>query len=60
MIKKHMEAGDPDIDRIEGLGALNFLAIDDLRMAQEGVLLDPLSIVQLPSSNGQPVFPAYS
>lgn len=60
IIKKHMEADDPDIDRIEGLGALNFLAIDDLTMSQEGVDLDPLSIIQLPSSNGHPVFPEYS
>ena len=60
IIKKHMDADEPDIDRIEGLGALNFLAIDDLTMAQEGVDVDPLSIVQLPSSNGQPLFPEYS
>lgn len=29
-------------------------------MALEGVVLDPLTIVQLPSSNGQLVFPEYS
>ncbi len=30
VIKKHIEAEESDINRIEGLGALNFLAFDDL------------------------------
>ncbi len=60
MIKKHIDADDAEIARIEGLGALNFLAIDDLSMAQEGVDLDPASIIQLPSANGQLIFPAYT
>ncbi len=60
MIKKHIDADDAEIERIEGLGALNFLAIDDLSMAQEGVDLDPASIVQLTSSNGELIFPDYA
>ncbi len=60
IIKKHIEADETEIDRIEGLGALNFLAIDDLLIHQEGKTLDPMSIIALPSENGQLVFPAYA
>ena len=35
-IKKHIEADEAEIDRLEGIGALNFLAIDDLVVSQEG------------------------
>jgi hypothetical protein len=59
MIKKHIEAEDAEIDKIEGLGALNFLAIDDLMIAREGQILDAMSIIELPSENGQLVFPEY-
>jgi metal transporter CNNM len=59
IIKKHIEADDAEIDRIEGLGALNFLAIDDLMIAQEGETLDTMSIVELPSENGRLMFPQY-
>ncbi|WP_300463561.1 CNNM domain-containing protein [Desulfobacula sp.] len=59
MIKKHIEADEADIDRIEGLGALNFLAIDDLLITQEGESLDLMSILSLPSKNGQLIFPEF-
>lgn len=60
IIKRHIEADDVDIDRIEGLGALNFLAIDDLSVTQEGETLDPMSIVKLPWKKGRIVFPKYT
>lgn len=59
MIKKHIEADDAEIDRIEGLGALNFLAIDDLTITEEGVTIDPMNIVELPSEKGRLIFPEY-
>lgn len=59
IIKKHIESDNADINRIEGLGALNFLEIDDLLITQEGELLDPMSIVELPSENGRLIFPKY-
>jgi metal transporter CNNM len=59
IIKKHIEADDAEIDRIEGLGALNFLAIDDLMIAREGQILDAMSIIELPSENDQLIFPEY-
>ncbi|HDN94471.1 MAG TPA: DUF21 domain-containing protein, partial [Nitrospirae bacterium] len=59
VIKKHIEASDVDVDKLEGLGALNFLAIDDLLVSDEGEPVDPKSILRLPVSNNKPVFPAF-
>ena len=59
LIRKHIEASEADIDRIEGLGALNFLAIDDLLVALEGEPVDPKSVMQLDMSRGFPVFPEF-
>lgn len=59
VIRKHIEAEEGDIDRLEGLGALNFLALDDLPVSHEGEHLDPDSIIVLPSERGLPVFPDF-
>lgn len=57
VIKKHIESDDADIDHMEGMGALNFLALDDLPVLSEGELLDPRSILALPEREGELVFP---
>jgi len=57
VIQKHIEADEADVDRLEGLGALNFLALDDLPVSHEGEFLSAESIVALPMANGTPVFP---
>ena len=36
VIRKHIDAKETDIDRLEGIGALNFLALDDISVADEG------------------------
>ncbi len=59
VIKKHIEADESDVDRLEGIGALNFLAIDDLMVAEEGELVDPTSVIALPFENSLPVFPNF-
>ena len=43
VIRKHIEADETDIDRLEGIGALNFLAIDDLLVVEEGEHIEPIS-----------------
>ncbi len=58
IIKRHIEADEADVDYLEGVGALNFLAIDDLPVSFEGQPLDPDSIITLPFESGRPVFPA--
>ncbi|TQD27664.1 DUF21 domain-containing protein [Methanolobus vulcani] len=58
MLKKHIVSESSDIDHLEGLGALNFLSIDDLYIKQEGSVVDPMSIISLPTFNGLVVFPS--
>ncbi len=60
IIKKHIEADESDIDRFEGMGALNFLEIDDLHVINEGEEVDPQSIIAFPSENGRLVVPEYN
>ena len=59
VIQKHIEADEGDVDRLEGLGALNFLALDDLPLFHEGEILDPDSIIELPVERSRPIFPAF-
>ena len=59
VIKKHIEADDVDVDRLEGLGALNFLDIDDILVSEEGEHMDPKSIIKLPVKRNRPVFPEF-
>ena len=60
VIKKHIEADISDVDRLEGIGALNFLAIDDLMVVEEGETVDPRSVIRLPIENNMPVFPNFA
>ena len=59
LIRKHIEADEADIDRLEGLGALNFLAIDDLAVVHEGERLDPRSVISLPCVAERPALPDF-
>lgn len=59
MIRQHVDADETDIDRLEGIGALNFLAIDDIGVGQEGEPIDPLSIISLPTEGRRVCFPAF-
>lgn len=59
LLRKHIEASESDIDRLEGVGAMNFLALDDLLVTEEGEKIDPVSIIPLPHDNGYPVFPEF-
>ena len=59
VIKKHIEADASDVDRLEGIGALNFLAIDDLLAVEEGEYIDPDSMISIKFQNDLPVFPSY-
>ncbi len=58
VIRMHMAAENGEVDHVEGEGALNFLAIDDLLVVHEGEPVDPKSVLSLPfDPDGQPVFP---
>jgi CBS domain containing-hemolysin-like protein len=60
IIKKHVEADEAEVEHIEGIGALNFLQIDDLAVSKEGEEIDPLSIIQLETNLDLPMIPFFS
>lgn len=60
VLQKHIDADETDLGHAEGVGALNFLELDDLPVSAEGELIDPMSIVSLPTSGAMPVFPSFS
>ncbi len=57
LITLHARAVDGEVSPLEGRGAINFLAIDDLSVAHEGEPVDPRSILQLEFAHGVPAFP---
>lgn len=57
ILAAHISAEDADVEHVEGIGALNFLEIDDLTIAEEGEIVDPASIVALPLTLDLPVIP---
>lgn len=59
VIVRHMEAEESDVERVEGLGALNFLDMDDLPISQEGELIDPHSVIALPNILDLPLLPDF-
>jgi hypothetical protein len=53
LIRQHMDSpAADDADPVEGLGAMNFLALDDILVADEGEPLDEGSVVTLPFRDG--------
>ena len=60
VIKMHMASDDAEVDHVEGSGALNFLAIDDLSVVHEGEAVDQESVIALGmNAEGQPIFPRF-
>lgn len=57
LITLHMDSGASDIQRVEGKGAVNFLAIDDLPISAAGKVIDPSSVLEMEFKNGFPLFP---
>jgi len=57
LLRMHMENEKSEVGRIEAIGALNFLTIDDIPVHQEGVPIDPTSIIRIPVRDGLPCFP---
>ena len=51
---------DTEVSTVEAIGAINFLALDDISVGEEGETLDPLSIVKLQFKAGSPVFPQFA
>lgn len=59
LLKKHVVDSDSEIDNVEGTGAINFLQLDDIKLAQEGETLSPESIIKITSEKGNLIFPDF-
>ena len=60
LIMKHTEADEGEVGFLEATGALNFLDLDDIAVAQEGEPVDPRSVVMLPlAKDGRPALPSF-
>lgn len=57
VIQAHIGAQEAEVEQVEGIGAINFLAIDDLTVGDEGEIIDELSIISLPSKIDFPLIP---
>lgn len=57
LIKAHIEAEEAEVDHLEGVGALNFLAIDSVPVTEEGEEVDPTSILALETKLDLPIVP---
>ena len=60
IIRKHIESEETDINHIEGTGALNFFKLDKISVAEEGEVIDPDSIIALPTKMDLPIIPDIS
>ena len=59
LMSKHVEVAGTDVGRLEAIGALNFLDLDDIAVLEEGEPVDPRSIISLPMMNGRPALPTF-
>jgi len=57
VLAAHVGADESDVEHVEGVGALNFLDIDDFTVLDEGEPIDPSSVLALPTKIDLPLFP---
>lgn len=57
ILKAHVRSPETEVSDVEGIGALNFLDIDDLSTMEEGERLSDESIIELPVDLDLPRFP---
>lgn len=61
LLEQHYHSNITDLARLETLGAINFLTLDDIRVADEGETVNPSSVITLPTNDrGLPLFPEFS
>ncbi|MGB0936724.1 MAG: DUF21 domain-containing protein [Colwellia sp.] len=58
IIRKHIESEETDINHVEGIGALNFFKLDKIPVSEEGELIDPDSVIALPTQMDLPIIPS--
>ena len=59
LITRHAGNTGGDVGHLEAVGALNFLDLDDILVADEGELVDTRSVIALPFENERPLLPQF-
>lgn len=57
IIRQHITAEEADLNQVEGIGALNFFSLDEIHVTEEGEILDPKSVIALPTKLDLPIIP---
>lgn len=60
LMMRHAEDRGSEMGRLEAIGALNFLDLDDVAAREEGEPVDPLSVIELPVVNNRPLLPRFA
>lgn len=60
VLQHHARGEGTEISPVEATGAINFLALDDVPVGQEGEPLDPRSVIRLTFRDGRPQFPQFT
>jgi len=60
LLQQHAHSDITDLERLESIGAVNFLTLDDILVEDEGEVINPDSIITLPTTDkGLPLFPEF-
>ena len=60
VLRHHAQADESEVGRLEATGAINFLRLDDVPVAEEGEPLDPASVLEVPFEGRTPRLPDVS
>ena len=60
MIRKSIESKSSDVSKLEAIGAINYLKLDDIAVPHADGLIDPDSIVMLQIVRNMPVLPEFT
>lgn len=60
LITHHIDATGGEMSLLEGIGARNFLELDDVLVSDEGEPLDPRSVISLDIANDRPTLPPFA
>ena len=59
VLRHQAASGQTELNVVEATGAINFLALDDIPVGEEGEPLDPRSVIGVEVRGGKPRFPEF-
>jgi metal transporter CNNM len=60
LMSKNLESASTDLGKLEAIGAVNFLDLDDISVLDEGEQIDLRSIIAVPIVGGRPALPSFT